>query len=57
MYCDETAALAREHNDANVAVFGGRTQKKEDVLRYLEIFLATDFSGGERHCRRIGELG
>ena len=57
LYCDETAALAREHNDANVAVFGGRTQKKEDVLRYLEIFLATDFSGGERHCRRIGELG
>ena len=57
LYSEETAALAREHNDANVAVFGGRTQKKEDVLRYLEIFLATSFSGGERHCRRIGELG
>ena len=57
LYSDETAALAREHNDANVAVFGGRTQKKEDISRYLEIFLATPFSGGERHCRRIQELG
>ena len=57
LYNEETAALAREHNDANVAVFGGRTQAKEDVARYLEIFLNTPFSGGERHCRRIKELG
>ena len=57
LYSDETAALAREHNDANIAVFGGRTQQKEDVARYLEIFLATPFSGSERHCRRIQELG
>ena len=57
LYNEETAALAREHNDANVAVFGGRTQAKEDVARYLEIFLKTPFSGGERHCRRIKELG
>ena len=57
LYSDETAVLAREHNDANIAVFGGRTQAKEDVLHYLEVFLTTDFSGGERHCRRIQELG
>lgn len=57
LYSDEAAALAREHNNANIAVFGARTQKKEDVLHYLEIFLATPFSDGERHCRRIAEMG
>lgn len=57
LYSNEAAALSREHNNANVAVFGARTQKKEDVLRYLETFLTTDFSNGERHNRRIAELG
>ena len=57
LYSDEVAKLAREHNDANVAVFGARTQNKEDVMQYLESFLKTDFSNGERHCRRIGLLG
>lgn len=57
LYSDAVAALAREHNDANIAVFGARTQDKTDVVRYLDIFLNTPFSNGERHCRRIAELG
>ena len=57
LYSDAVAALAREHNDANIAVFGARTQDKADVARYLDIFLNTPFSNGERHCRRIAELG
>ena len=57
LYSNEAAALAREHNNANIAVFGARTQQKNDVLRYLETFLTTDFSNGERHNRRIAELG
>ena len=57
LYNDKVAALAREHNDANVAVFGARTQDKNDVVKYLDIFLKTPFSNGERHCRRIAELG
>lgn len=57
LYNDAVAALAREHNDANIAVFGARTQDKTDVARYLDIFLNTPFSNGERHCRRIAELG
>ena len=57
LYSNETAALAREHNNANIAVFGARTQKKEDVLHYLHTFLNTEFSNGERHNRRIAELG
>ena len=39
LYDNEVAHLAREHNNANVVVFGGRTQKKEDVVRYLDTFL------------------
>ena len=57
LYSDDVAKLAREHNDANVAVFGARTQTKENVMQYLDSFLKTDFSNGERHCRRIGLLG
>lgn len=57
LYNNEVAVLAKEHNNANVAVFGARTQSKEDVLTYLDTFLKTPFSNGERHCRRIAELG
>lgn len=57
LYSNEAAALAREHNNANIAVFGARTQQKDDVLKYLNTFLTTDFSNGERHNRRIAELG
>ncbi len=55
LYDNEVAHLAREHNNANVVVFGGRTQKKEDVVRYLDTFLDASFEGG-RHQRRIDEL-
>ena len=56
LYDEKVAALAREHNDANVAVFGARIQNQNDVLRYLDIFFNTKFSGDDRHCRRISEL-
>ena len=55
IFSDETAALVREHNDANVACFGGRIHKEEEVHRWLEIFFNTDFEGG-RHERRIKKM-
>ncbi|GAA2115065.1 ribose-5-phosphate isomerase [Nocardioides bigeumensis] len=55
-WSDETASLAREHNDANVISVGGRMHTLEDMTRFVEIFLATPFSGDERHVRRIGML-
>ena len=55
-WSDETASLAREHNDANVISVGGRMHSLEDMTRFVEIFLATPFSGDERHVRRIGML-
>ena len=53
----ETAVLAREHNDANVVSVGGRMHSLEDMTSFVAVFLATDFSGDERHVRRIGQLG
>jgi ribose 5-phosphate isomerase B len=53
---DETARLAREHNDANVISIGARNHPEADAIRFVEIFLATPFSQGERHRRRIGQL-
>ncbi len=55
LYSDDVARLAREHNNANVAVFGGRTMTKEEACRRMDIFLQTEFEGG-RHQRRIDKL-
>ena len=56
VWSDETARLAREHNDANVMSLGARNHPEADALRFVEIFLATPFSRGSRHVRRIGLL-
>ncbi|QWW20334.1 ribose-5-phosphate isomerase [Schaalia sp. 19OD2882] len=50
---EATAALAREHNDANVVAVGGRQHSVEEAIRLIDIFLATPFSGDQRHQRRI----
>ena len=53
---DETARLAREHNDANVVGIGARMHMFEEQLAIVETFLTTEFSGEERHVRRIEQL-
>lgn len=55
LYNDETAALARQHNNANIAVFGGRMMSVDDMEKRLDIFLNTGFEGG-RHLRRIEKI-
>lgn len=55
--CDEaTAALARSHNDANVLVLGARLLNLECACAIVDKFLTTDFSGAQRHSRRIAKL-
>ena len=56
-WSEETASLAREHNDAQVVSVGGRMHPIEDMTRYVEVFLSTPFSGEERHVRRLGQIG
>ncbi|HAI98948.1 TPA: ribose 5-phosphate isomerase B [Candidatus Peribacteria bacterium] len=55
VYSDETARLARAHNDANVMSLGDRLTKEEDAKRFTDIFLTTDFEGG-RHVKRVQDL-
>ena len=52
---EETARLAREHNDANVLCFGSRFIEPEQAARMVRIFLETDFAGG-RHTQRVEKL-
>lgn len=50
------AEMARKHNDANVICFGSDFIDKDKAKRFLEIFINTEFEGGERHLRRIQKL-
>jgi ribose 5-phosphate isomerase B len=52
----EIARLAREHNDANVCSLGARFLSDEEAVEVVRVFLGTEFSGDERHVRRIGEI-
>ena len=51
-----TAELAREHNDANVISIGARQHTFDEAASFIDRFIATPFSGEERHARRIGQL-
>jgi ribose 5-phosphate isomerase B len=54
---ESTAALAREHNNANVISIGARQHPLEDAIRFIDLFIATPFPGDERHVRRVAQLG
>lgn len=56
-WSQDTAKLAREHNDANVLGIGGRMHSLEEATRFVELFLSTPYSDEERHTRRIAMLG
>ncbi|WP_406046921.1 ribose-5-phosphate isomerase [Kribbella sp. NBC_00889] len=52
----DTARLGREHNNANVISVGARMHSEQEATGFVETFLATDYSGEERHTRRIDML-
>ncbi len=51
-----SAQMTREHNDANILALGARVVGPGLALKIVETFLATDFSGDERHARRISKI-
>ena len=51
----EIAALARQHNDAQVAAVGARMHTADEATEIVTTFLATAFEGG-RHQERIDML-
>lgn len=55
-WSEETAALGRQHNNANVVAVGARMHSTEEATKFVEVFLNTPFSGDERHVRRIEML-
>ena len=50
-----SAALAREHNDANCIALGARLTGPDMARACITAFLETDFAGG-RHQRRVDKL-
>jgi ribose 5-phosphate isomerase B len=54
-YSNETARLARAHNNANVLSIGARMCTSQQAIAWVDIFLNTEFDGG-RHERRVQDL-
>lgn len=51
----DIAALARQHNDANILVLPARFITEEDAFKVVETFFSTEFEGG-RHQRRVEKI-
>lgn len=51
----ELAALARQHNDANILCIPARFVDPDMAKKITEIFLSTEFEGG-RHKRRVDKI-
>lgn len=52
---EETAQLARLHNDANVLAIGARTTPAGTIPDIVKAWFATDFEGG-RHATRVDKI-
>lgn len=53
---DLVAKTTRQHNHANVICFGGRTNSKEEVLRFTDLFFDSIESKEKRHVRRVRRI-
>ena len=54
-YNVKSTKLSRLHNDANIITLGSRLVSKKNAIKYLNIFLKTNFEGG-RHKKRIKKI-
>ena len=51
-----SARLTREHNDTNMMAMGAGIVGDILARQIVDIWLSTEFSGGERHQRRIDKM-
>ena len=51
-----SARMTREHNDTNMMALGAAVTAQPLALEIVDIWLTTEFSGGERHVRRIAKV-
>src|SRR5688500_15562658 len=54
-WSEETARLARQHNDANVLALGARTTPPAEIPKIVRAWFSTDFEGG-RHADRVQKI-
>lgn len=54
-WSEETARLARQHNDANVLAIGARTTPEGEIAKIVRTWFSTDFEGG-RHAARVAKI-
>lgn len=54
-WSEETAQLARAHNDANILCLGGRVLDFALICKIIDAFLAATFEGG-RHADRVKKI-
>ena len=52
----DAVRLPRKHNNANVLSIGARFVSAEDADEAVRVFLTTEFSGDERHVRRLNKF-
>ncbi len=51
-----SAKATREHNDSNILAMGGRVIGPGSAVEVVKAWLGTEFSGDERHIRRINMI-
>ena len=51
-----SAKMTRLHNDSNMLALGAKVVGKGLALEIIDAWLAGGFDGGERHCRRVGQI-
>ncbi len=52
----EIIKLSREHNNANILSLGARFMNNEEAEKVVKLWLETEFSGDERHIRRLKKI-
>ena len=51
----KSTKLSRLHNDANIITLGSRLITKKNALKFVSVFLNTNFDGG-RHLKRVRKI-
>jgi len=54
-WSEETARLARQHNDANVLAIGARTTPPDQIPAIVRAWFGSNFEGG-RHAERVAKI-
>ena len=52
---EEVARLTRQHNNVNMVAYGAKFITEEQGLKWVDIFLNTEFEGG-RHINRVNKI-